>query len=221
MTRLRELFPDGRVCVARRARLLSGGARLAPSLLEPPFAFRAESISSRKRRRRRRRAPRVRERDRAKPRLRLRVVKRVLATCVRARAVLTPTRTERHAPPTSSCCGGECAYVRVKSGPPIDSEQLRVGPDRPVSPFRPRDPPPRPPTLRVAALFSLPSLHVCFVCMHSQDERTPATRRAVLSRCVPFLLFRDIPLSIFYQTTYLDIRLSICRSSCSVPLCFT
>jgi len=137
--------------VARRARLLSGGARLAPSLLEPPFAFRAESISSRKRRRRRRRARRVRERDRAKPRLRLRVVKRVLATCVRTRAaVLTLTRTERHAPPTSSCCGGECAYVRVKSGPPIDSEQLRVGPDRPVSPLSssgaapPRHPRPSP-----------------------------------------------------------------------------
>jgi len=48
---------------------------------------------------------------------------------------------------------------------------------------------------------------MCFVYM--QDERTPATRRAVLSRCVPFLLFRDISLSIFYQTTYLDIRLSI------------
>lgn len=37
----------------------------------------------------------------------------------------------------------------------------------------------------------------------------------------PFLLFRDIPLSIFYQTAYLDIRLSICRPGSLVSLRFT
>lgn len=109
-----------------------------------------------KRRRRRRRAPRLRERDRAKPRLRPRVAERVLATyeCTYVEEHSYTRRMERHAPPTSLRRGGERAYVRVKSGPPIDSEQLRVGLDRPVSPFLLGTPPATP---RAVALFPPPS----------------------------------------------------------------
>lgn len=184
-----------------------------------PVAFRAESISSRNdddgAGDARRDCASVTARNRACVPASLSVS---LAAGVRTRKS-THTRmagATRTLPPTSLCRGGECAYVRVKSGPPIDSEQLRAGLDRPVSPFL--LPPARP---RVVALSPLPALRVCCLCMHSQDERTPATRRVVLSRCVPFLLFRDIPLSIFYQTAYLDIRLSICRPGSSVSLCFT
>lgn len=151
-----------------------------------------------------------------------RVVKRVLGTGVRTwRSAPSHARERSNThPPTSPCRGGECAYVRAKSGPPIDSEQLRAGPDRPVSPFTPLlppTPPRRPPTPRVATLF--PRVCVLCVCIRRMNALLRGGRSC--HDGVPFLLFRDIPLSIFYQTAYLDIRLSICRSGCSVSLCFT
>lgn len=57
--------------------------------------------------------------------------------------------------------GGERAYVRVKSGPPIDSEQPRAGPDRP-DPATPRVPllPRRRPPFRGVVPFSICVLYV-------------------------------------------------------------
>lgn len=134
----------------------------------PRCVSRRINFLAKRRRRRRRRAPRLRERGRAKPRLRPRVVERVLAAGVRTRGEHSHEHgAERHAPPTSLCRGGECAYVRVKSGPPIDSEQLRAGLDRPVSPFllrhprRPRGAPRHPASWRCSPFRPYVVLCVC------------------------------------------------------------
>lgn len=137
-----------------------------------PVAFRAESISSRNddgAGDARRECASVTARSRAcVPR----VVKRVLATRYtyvdEAHSHTHAKRSDTH-PPASPCRGGECAYVRVKSGPPIDSEQLRAGPDRPVSPFPPGAP--RRPASRRCSPFlrSLPRVCVLCVCIRRMN----------------------------------------------------
>lgn len=113
-------------------------------------------------------------------------------TCTGVKRTHTHTTdAQRHAPPpTSLRRGGECAYVRVKSGPPIDSEQLRAGLDRPVLPL-----PPCPPTLRhpsapprrgVASPLSSPScMYMCAlcVCIRKMNALPLRGRRSCHARC--------------------------------------
>lgn len=195
----------------------------AAPLENPPRSpsFRAESISSRNnddddageaRGAARRGCAITTARDRACVPRRIvgRVCSRLGCTYIRVRAKDGHAHTHGAArtPDGAATRGRMCVYVRVKSGPPIDSEQPRVGPDRPVSPVHVF---PAPATPQQA---SFPFSSACvYMYIYTPSHRMNALmlqRQAVLSQCISILFFQEMRLSIFYQTVYLVARLSVC-----------
>lgn len=177
----------------------------AAPLETPPVASFPRRINFlAKRRRRRRRARRVRDCDRAEPRLRLErrwMCFRVGCTYVQKTATRAHTRTRRRTHPRRRHDVG--ANVRIRASKIWSTDRFRTTPSRLRS--YPLTPPRRPSNVIPLSVYT---------CIYAHIRRMNAllVTAAGLSQCIPFLLFQEMRLSIFYQIVYLDARLSVCSS---------